>query len=203
MKDGDVRELRTSDGTVYSFRRVALRFEAAPVADIFTLKNNKSLADTLAHPRYTRLAKEADQFSQFMNVPLGEFLAGLKRDGNAFYRRFLNKHGDKRFSVFTIDDPAVLPKKGVYAYFVRNELRYVGRCRDSMKRRINQGYGKIHPKNCYIDGQSTNCHLNARITDVIGDISLWFCPLESDDEIIAAEMRLFRHYRPEWNVQTL
>ncbi|MFK4618979.1 hypothetical protein ABIF50_002256 [Bradyrhizobium diazoefficiens] len=62
---------------------------------------------------------------------------------------------------------------GVYAYFVGDDLKYIGRCKDSMKKRINHGYGKVHPKNCYLDGQSTNCHLNALIAPLRESVSLW------------------------------
>lgn len=30
-------------------------------------------------------------------------------------------------------------------------------------KRIQQGYGVIHPKNYHLDGQAANCHLNALI----------------------------------------
>ena len=202
-ENDEVRELAAGDGTVFIFRYVALRFDGAHSTDIFARKNNKSLAETLAHRRYNGLANEAAQFDQFMDIPLGQFLADLKNEGNAFYRRFLNKHGDKRFTTFMIDDPTILAKKGVYAYYVGAELRYIGRCRDTMKQRINQGYGKIHPKNCYIDGQSTNCHLNYRITEARDQVSLWLCSLQSDEEIVSIEAQLVRKYRPEWNIQML
>jgi hypothetical protein len=48
-----------------------------------------------------------------------------------------------------------------------------------MKKRISQGYGKISPKNCYLDGLATNCHLNALITETIKskkEILLWGNP---------------------------
>lgn len=202
-READSRELATGDGTAYSFRPVALRFHGPAGGDAFALKNNKTLAETLAHHRYKGLVREAEAFAASMELPLGEFLVGLKRDGNAFYKRFLTKHGDQSYSTFSIDDPAVLGKKGVYAYYVADELRYIGRCRDTMRQRINQGYGKIHPKNCFIDGQSTNCHLNARITEAGEMVSLWFCPLESDEEISAVEAQLIRRYQPEWNIQKL
>lgn len=199
--EADDRELVTSDGAVYSFRHVALRFDGPVGGDAFALKNNKSLAETLAHRRYKGLAREAEDHSALLDMPLGEFLLGLKRNGDTFYKRFLNKHGDQSFSVFAIDDAEVLGKKGVYAYYVDDELRYIGRCRDTMKKRINQGYGKIHPKNCYIDGQSTNCHLNAKITEAGDAVSLWFCDLDSDAEISAVEVDLIRRYQPAWNIQ--
>jgi len=200
-RKSDTRNLETSDGTAYRFRHVALCFSNLATADVFSCKNNKSLADTLAHHRYKGLTNEAQNYAASMDVPLGKFLLGLKRDGNDFYKRFLNKHGDLRYSTFTIADPEMLAMKGVYAYYVCDKLRYIGRCRDSMRKRVNQGYGKIHPKNCYIDGQSTNCHLNARITKSGDSVSLWLCPLESEEEICALEDQLIRQYQPEWNVQ--
>jgi hypothetical protein len=63
------------------------------------------------------------------------------------------------------------------AVLVGDELKYIGRGKDSMKKRVNCGHGKIHPKNCYLDGQSTNCDLNALIAPVREDVSLWLCRL--------------------------
>lgn len=195
-----VRQLTTRDGSIYLFQHIALRFGGEVVGDAFALKNNKTLSETLGHHRYRAFANEAAQFSTFMEMPLGEFLLSLKIDGNPLYKRFLNKHGDKSYSVFAIDNTVACKQKGVYAYFVDADLRYIGRCRDTMKQRINQGYGRIHPKNCYIDGQSTNCHLNAKITEAGNSVSLWFCPLVSDDKIIIVEAELIRKYQPEWNI---
>lgn len=196
-----IRELATSEGAKFVFRHVELHFQSGQQKEVFAFKNNKSVGDTLMHRRYAKLAHEAKEYSALMDIPLGEFLLTLKRQGNPFYRRFLNKHGDERYTTFSIKDPEILRGKGLYAYYVGDGLRYIGRCRDTMKKRINQGYGKIHPKNCYIDGQSTNCHLNAKITEAREAVSLWFCPLDSDDEICAAETLLLSRHCPIWNVQ--
>lgn len=69
-----------------------------------------------------------------------------------------------------------------------------------MKKRINQGYGKIHPKNCYLDGQSTNCHLNALVARNLDSIELWFCEL-TPAEIDIAEKELIHAYKPAWNIR--
>lgn len=103
--------------------------------------------------------------------------------------------------MFLIPDPAFLDQKGVYAYRAGEEIKYFGRCRDSMRKRINQGYGKIHPKNCYIDGQATNCHLNAEVTAHSGEISLWLHPMNDDEQIMTVERQLIRTHRPPWNIQ--
>ncbi|NKQ36867.1 MAG: hypothetical protein HF973_14810 [Chloroflexi bacterium] len=102
-------------------------------------------------------------------------------------------------SFFVIADSKFENTRGIYAYFVGDELKYIGRCRDSMKKRINQGYGKIHPKNCYLDGQVTNCRLNWLITGVQKNISLWLCVMDSLDEIVDEEKRLIRVCDPPWN----
>lgn len=197
----ELRELATHDGAKFVFRHVELHFEGGQRENVFALKNNKSVGETLRHQRYIKLACETEKYPESMDVPLGDFLLTLKQDGNHFYKRFLNKHGDKRYSTFSIKVQEVLVGKGLYGFYVEDQLRYIGRCRDSMKKRINQGYGKIHPKNCYIDGQSTNCHLNSRITEDRESISLWFCPMSSDEEINSAETCLISHHRPAWNIQ--
>jgi hypothetical protein len=103
--------------------------------------------------------------------------------------------------VFFITDQTVLQSKGVYAYLLGDELKYIGRCKDSMKKRIDQGYGKIHPKNCYLDGQATNCHLNSRITEVKDNVTLWLYQMESPSEIESMERALIRSCHPPWNIQ--
>jgi hypothetical protein len=115
--------------------------------------------------------------------------------------RFLNKYGDLTYSKFWVDDERVLTAKGLYLYVVQNTLQYIGRCKDSFKKRINQGYGTIHPKNCFIDGQATNCHINALVTQFRTDITLLVCPLNDLQTIIDAEAGLIGQYRPSWNIQ--
>ena len=56
-----------------------------------------------------------------------------------------------------------------------------------MKKGVNQGYGKIHPKNCYRDAQATNYQLNARIAAASSRVSLRLCPMDDGDEIETLE----------------
>jgi hypothetical protein len=140
------------------------------------------------------------RYSSFLNWPLGEFLLSLKNDGDSYYRRFLNKYGDSTFCRFAIDAEHCLQGKGLYAYTVDHRLRYIGRCKDSFKRRINYGYGQIHPKNCYLDGQATNCHLNMLIAECIDTISFWIYPMSNNDEIERTEIKLITKYNPCWNI---
>jgi len=186
----------------YSFVRVAITFDRILYNDVFSQKNNKTVAETLEHKRYVKYKDEIiKNHSDEMYKPLGSFLLSLKKSGNEFYKCFLNKYGDLTYSIFKIVDSAYLDSRGVYAYISGHELKYIGRCKDSMKRRVNQGYGKIHPKNCYIDGQTTNCHLNARITAENNNVSLWLHQIESEAEIETREKELIRAYDPLWNLQ--
>ncbi len=128
-------------------------------------------------------------------------LLTLKRSNDQFYMKFLNKYGDLTYCKFWVDDERVLAAKGLYLYLVNNTLQYIGRCRDSFKRRFNQGYGTIHPKNCFIDGQATNCHINALVTQSRTNIALLVCLLNDLQTIIQAEAGLIEQHRPVWNIQ--
>jgi hypothetical protein len=68
-----------------------------------------------------------------------------------------------------------------------------------MKKRVNSGYGKISPKNCYLDGQSTNCKVNALVTKNLGSIKLKIFVMTNNQEIEELESRLIAEINPEWN----
>lgn len=197
-----MRAKRISENFSGIFEHVPLTFEPEIFSDVFASKNNKTLAETFAHWKYSKLSSLlASEYRPNFELPLGTLLLSLKEAGDANYKKFLNKNGDLTYCRFKLAGPEFAKQRGVYCYFLDDHIVYIGRCRDSMKRRIDQGYGKIHPKNCYIDGQSTNCHLNARITAVRHRISLWLCIMDSDQEIVQVERQLITELRPKWNVQ--
>jgi hypothetical protein len=196
--------MRLSDAQFrsYEFEPVELTFIEGQHTNLFSLKNNKTLRQTIEHPKYAKFFDEVtSHHTDDLDKPLGRFLLDLKAQGNKFYRRFLNRHGDDTYSIFRVKDPFFKNKAGVYAYIVRDEVAYIGRCRDSLSKRVDHGYGKIHPKNCYLDGQATNCHLNARITKMDRTVALWFCPIKSNEEIVMVERELIRSHNPPWNIQ--
>lgn len=186
----------------FEFTPVTIRFENGQFTDVFAKKKNKTLNQTLIHRRYNHLAEETcRRYPNQLDTPLGDFLLALKQNGDQFYMRFLNNYGDLTYSKFWLDDEHVLMTKGLYLFVVQNTLQYIGRCKDSFKKRINQGYGTIHPKNCFIDGQATNCHINALVTQFRTDITLLVCPLDDLQTITDAEAGLIGQYRPSWNIQ--
>ncbi len=181
---------------------VSLQFEGGLRSNVFGAKNNKTLRETLEHARYSKLRLEAaSRFEHELDSPLGQFMLSLKDSGDSFYLQFLNPYGDLAYCTFRISDSRFLGLKGIYAYTVGVELAYIGRCRDTMNQRVNQGYGRIHPKNCFLDGQATNCHLNAEIAKVKESVRLWMHPMDSVPDIEREERHLLRTYRPPWNKQ--
>ncbi|MNI75380.1 hypothetical protein D3C73_1315240 [compost metagenome] len=141
-----------------------------------------------------------NDYSTYLYYKLGDFLRELKNNNDLYYKEFLNKNGDKTYSEFVIEDPQVKKSKGLYLYSVNNLVKYIGRCRDSFGKRINQGYGKIHPKNCFIDGQSTNCHLNNLVSINRGSTKFFIYKLTDNKEITTIEEELIKKYKPEWNL---
>ena len=183
------------------FIPVPLTFVARGLKDVFAKKNNKSLRETLAHSRYKSLAeKVSHQHFDAMDRPLGEYLAELKASGDDIYRRFLNPHGDKTYCHFRMGEVPAKRQKGLYLYTVNNEVVYIGRSLDAFGKRVDQGYGKIHPKNCFIDGQSTNCHINTLIEMQVEDVAFLVCPMVDDSEIKSLEQVLIQERKPRWNV---
>jgi hypothetical protein len=185
----------------FKFVRIAMQFEEERFTEVFAKKNNKTLRQTLTHKKYIHLAEESfRRYQRQLDTHLGEFLLYLKQKDDQFYKRFLNKYGDRTYSRFRIDDEHVLRVKGLYLYHVQDKIQYIGRCKDSFGKRINQGYGIIHPKNCFIDGQATNCHINDLITSC-NDITLFICQIDDPQIIVDAEVGLIEQYQPPWNIQ--
>lgn len=115
------------------FETVPLLFEKNTQINVFASKNNKSVEETLAHYKYAKLLESTlANYGDSLNQPLGEFLLSLKGAGDEYYKRFLNRYGDLEYSKFSLADSKFHDLKGVYAYFQRDRLMYIGRCRASM-----------------------------------------------------------------------
>lgn len=187
---------------VFEFVSAPIEFSEARISDVFGRKNNKTLGQTLQHRKYVHLSPDVmRKYSSYLNRPLGAFLLELKREGDSFYRLFLNSYGDESYSQFRLNHSVLGRLKGLYCFTVSGNLKYIGKSTDTFEQRINQGYGCIHPKNCYRDGQGTNCHLNALIANCILDLGLFLHPMTDDEEIKRTESSLITSYRPEWNIQ--
>ena len=188
------------DNIEHSLIDIPLHFENQIYTDVFKNKNNKTLKETIETSTYRSLAKIVSQnYFQELDTNLGDFLLKLKNDGDEFYKEFLNKYGDLEYSIFSLANKEQYYLKGVYFYYLNSELKYIGRCRDSMQKRVNSGYGKISPKNCFRDGQSTNCKVNALVTQNREAIMLKIYPMDDVREIEELESRLILECEPVWN----
>jgi hypothetical protein len=182
------------------FEEYHLNFENKHIENIFK-KYAKPLNQLLLKKRYSKcydLIK--NKYQPYLKDKTGEFLFKLKENKNPDYKIFLNKYGDYKFSTFKLTDKSIFSKKGLYAYFLEDNLMYLGRCTDTFYRRLNYGYGIISPKNCYLDGQATNCHLNSLITKKADKIKLFIYIMLNDEEIKEKERNLIKKFRPKWNI---
>ena len=95
--------------------------------------------------------------------------------------------------------------KGLYMYKYNDQIKYIRRVKGDydFNQRINAGYASISPKNCYIDGQATNCHINSIIKKMGDQVRFYIMPLESDLEICLLESKLIKQHQPEWNIVTI
>lgn len=73
----------------------------------------------------------------------------------------LHKHGAGPFCRFAIT--ALKRAPAVYVITVDGTPKYVGETVDLLERFGPRGYGVIHPRNCYVGGQPTNCKVNNKI----------------------------------------
>ncbi|MCE5193733.1 hypothetical protein LLF88_07380 [bacterium] len=179
---------------------VPMSFGRCDIDNVFAEKNNKTLAETLSGRRYTKLSEEIRcHYPGSLDDRLGRFLQRLKMGNDSLYLRFLNQDGDSTFCDFSIERTDLTKRKGVYYFAIADEVKYVGKTHESFVWRINQGYGHISPKNCYLDGQSTNCHVNPRVAKSRTIVSLFVCPIDSDSGIDRLERDLIDLYQPEWN----
>jgi len=185
----------------FEFIQIPINFHQHGIVNLFAKKNNKTLAETLSSERYASLAKEVyRRYPNSLNEKLGRFLCGLKASSDNFYLRFLNGHGDNVFCDFSIAKMIPSKAKGIYCFTVGEVIKYFGRSHDPFEKRLNQGYGHISPKNCYRDGQSTNCHVNSIIAKNHSIVSLYVLPLGEDSVIDKLEKLLINSYKPEWNI---
>lgn len=183
------------------FEKTPITFLKRNLHSLFRTKNNKTLGVTLQHPRYISLLGEFKKYQDsHFGSALGDFLFQLKKSSNIEYLNFLNKHGDNIFCEFKIQSN--LEDKGIYAWVTDNKIRYIGRCTDSFKKRINLGYGKINAKNCYRDGQSTNCHLNSKINESENvEFYVYKMTEKFPSEINELELEILKSKKFDWNIQ--
>lgn len=112
-------------------------------------------------------------------------------------RLSLHKYGEGAFCRFSIH-PKWNNAPGVYAFFINDDLAYIGQCVD-FAARINLGYGRISPRNCYTGGQSTNCKINKLVLNAVKEgftVVIYFHNTSDYDEV---ESKLIAYLKPSYN----
>ena len=183
------------------FEKASLEFVKRGIESAFQTKNNKTLKETLDHPKYAKLKKRLRvPTEEELDKPLGEYLLEKKKSNDLEYKLFLNKYGDNTFCHFKLKSH--LDDKGLYIWVVNGKIKYLGRCNDNFKKRVHQGYGKISAKNCFIDGQATNCHLNSKINNM-NNVEFFVYKMNDKNktEINDLELNLLSKLNFEWNIQ--
>ena len=99
----------------------------------------------------------------------------------------------------------VLPKlpssPGVYAIVLAPDVIYVGECADFSERFGSSGYAAIHPRNCFVGGQSTNCKINNGLLRLnqLGTVPMLWFAAERHPGRKEVERSLITALSPIWN----
>ena len=112
----------------------------------------------------------------------------------------LHKYGSGPFVFLQLSS---LPEaQGVYAMVADDkEILYIGQSSDTIRNRWQMGYASIQPRNCFQNGQSTNCRLNRLIyAAILANRKLELYVLATTD-YERIEKNLIATLQPTWNVQ--
>jgi hypothetical protein len=197
------------EGKEIVFNVIPLEINKRNIINIFEGNKKRSLISRLnkaiKDPK-DRLHKIASQlelkYQVDHNMKLGEFLVKLKSESNQDYKLFLNKYGDLQFCEYSIS--RFKEDKGIYCYISNDLIVYIGRSKKTFIERFKD-YGKITPYNCLIDGQATNCNINAKV-NLLENVSVGIYSMKdaSDIEIDNLEkliIKNLKHRYDLWNVQ--
>lgn len=190
------------DGEEYTFYHAQISFDSETRSDIFAEMTSKTAREMLATSRYRSIQEKTEHLSDAeLSRPVGPLLADLKEQGDETYQLFLNNHGDLTYRDFSIEAPGLIAKKGLYVFLLDGQVRYIGKTTSSFQQRFNRNYGRVQPRNCFLDGQSTNCRLNHLVAEAGNSVAIYLYPLSNDQEIGRLEDALIARYQPEWNIQ--
>jgi hypothetical protein len=148
--------------------------------------------------RFGELAFDAVSRIEPERGPSGDvldFTPHVKLDGRLGLN--LLPGGEGPFCKFSISNQW-LGRPGVYVFLVDGSAVYVGEC-ECLVKRVNQGYGSIAPRNCFVGGQSTNVRINRFIRDAVlrgKTVELAFCCTDSRKAI---ESEMISRLAPPWN----
>ena len=188
----------------YTFSETPFDISERNLPSPFLLYNKRTVRELLQKKQYKSLEEriiKSKNYSRYLDLRIDEFLQTLIDNGDEFYRDFLNENGCGKFCRFTLTEPRIQDKLGLYLYTHKGAIVYIGKCTSNFAKRFRAGYGTIAPKNCYKDGQATNTRINSLMNKHGGDVRIYLCILSDTETINKAEKMLIQNLNPKWNRQ--
>jgi hypothetical protein len=108
----------------------------------------------------------------------------------------LHQYGEGSFCRFRV--PSEETSGGVYLIYSGDNLVYVGEA-ENLAKRLNQGYGYIAPRACYVGGQQTNCRVNKLILDEMKGGRRFALYFHETSDRLRLEAELIASNNPPWN----
>ena len=192
IKDGSIA-VPFAEKTLY-FRPVSLRFGPRIQVALFS-RRSRTLADLLTLPEYRYLRPSIEQqYSRYLPVMSGRFLAERKQHNDPLVREFLNPFGDTEYCSFRMPDDEYTGQKGVILVLVKGKVNYIGKCRTSFGTLINNELGRILPDMCYRDGNEAACRINSLICANLNSFGLFIHTMTDDHAIDVHAADLISRY---------
>ncbi|MEJ6951889.1 hypothetical protein [Natronospora cellulosivora (SeqCode)] len=182
-----------------SFHEQKLSFNKTNIENIFSERNESSLRGFLLYRKYSKFyINVQENYQEYMDLKLGDFLLECKERGDDFYLNFLNEYGDLAFSEFKIAEKNIINEKGLFICCHKKELKLVKACQDSFKKNINE-LGKVRTEDCFLDGKPEVCYINSLFNKYQDDLKFYVCVIKDKDLSNILEKKLLSKYLPEWN----
>ncbi len=184
-----------------NFELTDLEFGPTNIEDVFCNRLNINLEELINRTIIPQF--DINQYEEYRESPIGQFLCDLKHNNDNTYLQFLNRYGDERYCKFSITNNH--NDKGLYCFIVDGKPKYIGRTLTNFHDIINNGCGKITPANCYNDGQLTNCRINSGINEAINNdlkvkLGIYKMNESSNADIINLKRDILRKYHNfDWN----
>jgi hypothetical protein len=167
--------------TLY-LKPVKLNFSGGSREDLFA-RAQTPLQEILQNPAFCHLLSPINaRYSRYLPMKTGLFLGQLKERHDPFYREFLNRYGDEKYGTFRIEESNDGSKKGVLIVVVKREMYHAVNCPDTFRVMINDTFGRISSDDCFLNGDSTRCRINALLCTSRNDAGIYIHPCENEVE---------------------
>jgi hypothetical protein len=168
--------------TLY-FKPVKLNFLKGVREELFA-RAQKSLREILENIAFSHLLSPVNaRYSRYLSLKTGLFLGQLKERHDPFYREFLNPYGDEKYGTIRLEDSDEADKKGVLIIVVNQGIYHAAVTgNDTFRSIINNFFGRISPEDCFLNGDTTRCRINALLCNNRSTTGIYIHPCENAEE---------------------